>query len=291
MSARPLFEVFERTAQGIAHILRNRDVWRMAGSTSGEPFSVGQYPNPDGETVTLQFRRKRDGDGMIEFRNVKASGLASVVFGDEHILRREQLGSVSEEVDNRHGVAPVEVKFRDLFSQTDSKSTDKSAGTSVSVSVEASESIEGVASFSEKIETEAHAEITESEGSETSREQEGEESTVVPEGKRVAITETRERADGLITVTAQGKFDFNFVAGKHSGGKFVGGHNAYFDSWEQFCDVVNGDAPDNINLAKSFKEHKPWHADLWALDPLNAEVRYDVHFEGRVRRTYTVKEF
>ena len=53
-----------------------------------------------------------------------------------------------------------------------------------------------------------------------------------------------------------------------------------WDSWSEFCDAVRGEAPDNVCLAESFKKRHPWHADLWALDPLNSEVKYNVKFEG-----------
>ena len=45
-------------------------------------------------------------------------------------------------------------------------------------------------------------------------------------GKRIRITETRERADGEIDAWANGKFTYSIAVGEHSGGKFVGGHNA-----------------------------------------------------------------
>ena len=63
----------------------------------------------------------------------------------------------------------------------------------MSVTVSASESIEGVADFEESVTAEAHAEYSESESSttSTSKEEEGEESTTVPVGKRVRITENR----------------------------------------------------------------------------------------------------
>ena len=287
--AKPLHEVFMRRAQGIAHLMRGR-VWRFDGCTSGEPLNVGLILNDDG-TSTLIYTRKSDGHARIEFRNIKPDGLANVVPGDEHILKSEQLGSNEETVDNRHGVAEIEVKFRDLFSETDSKETDKSAGTSVTVSVEATESIEGFAEFSESLETEAHAEISESEGRETTKEAEGEEDTTVPVGKRVKITETRARADGTIDMMASGKFIHGIVMGKHSGGRFVGGHNGYWDSWEDLCDVVTGHAPDNWCLAEDFKAHRAYHADLWALDPLSATVRSKAKFTGRIVRGYTVEQF
>ena len=293
MSSRPLYEVFEHRARGIGHILRDRGIWRMAGFAANEPLHEYQYPNDDG-SVTLAFVRRSDGRARIEFRNVKPAGLSEVNFGEETVLKSEFLGSNEEIVDNRDGTGDIEVSFRDLFAKSDEKSkeTKKSAGTSVSVTVSASESIEGVASFDESITAEAHAEYSESESSttSTSREEEGEESTVVPVGKRVRITENRSRADTQQEVTARGDFTFGIAAGKHSGGRFVG-RFAKFDSWSDFCDAVRGEAPDNVCLAESFKNRHPWHADLWALNPLNSEVKYNVKFEGRVMRTYKVEQF
>ena len=42
---------------------------------------------------------------------------------------------------------------------------------------------------------------------------------------------------------------------------------------------------------RAFKEHPAYHADLWALDALNATVKYKASFEGRVVRSYTVEAF
>ena len=290
MTEKPLFDVFLHRAQGVGHVLRNR-VWRMDNFGRHEALSPSQVAGEAEGTSTLRFHRISDGHGCVEFRNVKPDGLAAVHFGEERILKSQKLGSISELIDNRHGVADVDVKFRDLFSQTDSKETDKSAGTSVKVSVTAGQEIEGVASFEESVETEAHAEISESEGQETTREQEGEEGTTVPVGKRVKITETRERADGEIDVTAHGKFVFSLYVGKHSGGHFVSNGHVHWSGWQQFVDVIRGDAPDNYDLARSFKEKPVAHADLSVLDTLEADVRYTVSFEGRSVRSYTVEAF
>ena len=260
---------------------------------AGEPLYVVQ--DGSGDDITLGFTRKSDGDARIELTHIKPGSVADVHFGEETILKSEQIGSNEETVDNRKGVAEVEVKFSDLFSQTDAqeKSKEASAGTSVSVSVESEQDIEGVASFKESVTAEAHAEVSESESSSssTTRDEGGEESTTVPKGKRIRVTETRARANGQIPVTAYGTFTHGIAAGKHVGGKYTGGHNAYWDSWQDFCDAVRGEAPDNIALARSFKDRHPWHADLWALDELNVEVKYRVTFEGRIMRTYTVEEF
>ena len=290
MTARPLFEVFMKRAQGVGHILRDRGLWRISGFRSNEPLTVRLVQNNDGST-TLQYHRKSDGDGVVEIRNIKPTGLADVSFGEENILKSEQLGSREEVVDNRNGVEVIDVSFRDLFSQTDSKETGKSSGGSLKVSVESSQSIEGVAEFKESVETEIHEELEETEGSETTKEQEGAESTSVPVGKRVRITQTRARTDGEIEVVAHGQFTHGLTVGKHSGGKFVGGHNGYWDTWPDFSDVVRGEAPDNWDLAPSFKSRPANHADLWALDDLDTEVRYQAKFEGRISVSYRVDQF
>ena len=289
MNARPLHEVFLRRAQGIGHMLRGR-VLGLDGFQGGESLEVILLSSDDGVPL-LRFCRKTHDQATIEFSEIRPAGLSDVIFGDEHILKSEQVGSISEIIDNRRGVAEVEVKFRDLFSKSESQEKEKSAGTSVSVSVEASQSIEGIAEFKETLETEAHAEITESEGSETTREEEGEEGSSVPVGKRVRIIETRERADGEIDVTAKGKFNHQVTVGRYHHGRFITVRGAHWDSFDKFCDVVTGHAPDNWDLAKSFKDHGAYHADMWALDPLNSELRYTVKFEGRIVRNYTVEEF
>ena len=296
MSSKPIHEVFLRRARGVGHILRDR-VFRMTGFSASEPLTVEVDQQDDG-SMRIRFRRESDGHGVIEFQNVQASSVSAIHFGEETLQNPETLGSNVEVVDNRKGVAEIPVSFRDLFSKSHGKehTDEKSAGTSVSVEVTASQSIEGVAGFEEKVSAEAHAEISQSdtETEDTTSEFEGEEGTTVPVGKRVRITETRTRADVVQDVTGHGDFTFSLQVGKHSGGKFVGGHNrgwAKWDSWQQFVDVVKREAPDNWGLAKSFKEHHAYHADLWALDPLDAEVRYVVKFTGRVMRSYVVEEF
>ena len=292
----PIHEVFLRRTRGVGHIVRGR-VYRTTGFRADEPLEAEVLPQDDG-SLTLRYRRRSDGDCLIEYRNVQASGVADIRFGEETLQNPETLGSNVEVVDNRHGVAEIPVQFRDLFSKSHGKehTDEKSAGTSVSVEVTASQSIEGVAGFEEKVSAEAHAEISQSdtETEETSQEFEGQEGTTVPVGKRVRITETRTRADVVQEVRGLGQFSFVLQLGKHSGGHFKGGRDrgwAQWDSWQQFVDVVKGEAPDNWSLAKSFRERHAYHADLWALDPLDSEVKYVVKFTGRVMRSYTVEEF
>lgn len=291
---RPLFEVFEHRALGVGHMLRDR-VWRMSGFAANEPLYVEVVPS-DGETTTVRFRRRSDHRGCIEFSHITPNGLANVQYGEETISKSETLGEVSEEVDNRNGVAEVEVSFRDLFSKTDSSESGQSAGGSVKVAVESTQSIEGIAEFKESIETEAHTEFSESQGSSTTSEIEGEEGTIVPVGKRVRITETRLRADGSTPITAIGQFNFALTVGKHSGGEFKShGSNhrglGRWGSWQEFVDVVTRNAPDNASLSESFQGHPAYHADLWALDPMDAAMAYEIKFEGRVVRSYRVEKF
>ena len=294
-NVKPLFKVFEGRAQGIGHLLRGR-VWRMDGFASNEPLTSEQVENADG-TITLRFRRKSDGDACIEFSNITAAGLGGTLFGEETILQSEALPSQEEDVINEHGVADVEVNFRELFSKTDGEedSTTKSAGTSVSVTVSATESIEGVAEFGEEATTEAHAEISETSSSTTSttKEAEAEETTVVPKGENAKITGQRIRADTQQELTAHGQFTFGLTIGKHSDGKFHGklGQYGHWDSWADFSDVVRQTAPDNLCLAQALKAHPVWHADLWALDGLDSEVKYNVKYEGRIKSTYIVERF
>ena len=295
MATRPIHEVFEKRAQGVGHMLRDR-IWRTRGWAANEPLTVNQINNDDG-TITLQYHRESDGHGCIEFRNIKASGMeGDLHYGEETLLNSEQLGAAVEEYHNG-GTHPVTVKFRDLFSHETSHETtdDKSAGTSVSVEVTAEESIEGFADISETVSSEVHAEIahSESSGESTSTEFEGEEETEVGPGECIKVTESRTRADTEQEVTGHAKFTFGLAIGKHSGGKFVGGNGrgyARWNSWDDFLAVVNGHAPDNWPLAESFKHRHAYHADRWALDPLPSEVKYKVKFTGKQVRDYRVEQ-
>ena len=292
MAARPIHEVFMKPAQGLLHLIRGR-VWRTAGASSGEPLSVIQRNNPDG-TITLQYHKKSDGHCCIEFANIKAADPRNVVFGEEHITKTQVLGSVTRRIDNSRDTEPDEINLHDLFGHSSSKETDKSAGTSLEVSVSSSQDIEGFASFEESVTAEAHAEISQSESSEESDESGEDQEKTVDGGEILEVTMVSKRSDGSLSATALARFTFEIKIGKHSGGSFVGHHGkgyAHWTSWEQMSDAVTGHAPDNVDLAAGFKAHPCWHADLWALDTLNqnCEVRYDMAFEGRVFREYTFR--
>ena len=288
MAEKPVFEVFLPHAQGLAHLFRFVCPG-MKGAKSGEPMTAMVNANED--SVDLWFTRNSDRDAHVVFQNVKSAGVADVDFANETISKKEEIGSNQQEVDNVNGVADVTVKLRDLFSEEDTKDTSKSAGTSVSIEVTASEGVEGIADFEEKVSAEAHAEIEESEGHSVTREEEGEEETTVPKGKRVMVTETRARASGSIPVSANGKFSFGpIIIGRHYGGHWHTG-TARFDSWQELKDVVLGQAPANAPFYRAFKQHPAYHADLWALEDIEAAVRYTVKFEGRIMRSYKVEEF
>ena len=182
----------------------------------------------------------------------------------------------------------------DVFAETHSSSSSSKTGVSVSVTVKASQNIQGVASFEESITAAANREVSESEGSSSTRSDTADEATTIPAGKRVRITETRTRSDVDIPVTAQGTFTHTLGIGKHSGGDWKGksgeGHG-WWSSWEDFVQCVDGQAPDNWDFATSLREHPPWHADRWALNPIDGAVAYEVSWQGRVVRTYAVEEF
>ena len=285
-----LHEVFLGRAQGVGHLMRDR-VWRMTGFASDEALSVELLP---GDTPTIRYRRESDADACVEIGSITPGPLAAVHWGEEHVLNSEQIGSTEEVIDNRNSTAPVSVKFSDVFSQSHSTSESTKTGVSISVTVKSSQSIEGVASFDESITAAANREVSESEGSSTSRSVTGEESTVVPAGKRVRITETRTRSDVVIPVKAQGTFTHTLGVGKHSGGHWKGqdgrGHG-WWGSFDDFASCVRGQAPDNWSYGTNLREHPPWTADLWALDPLSASVSYSVQWEGRILRSYVVEEF
>ena len=279
MAQRPIQEVFMRRARGVGHILRDR-VWRMTGFESGEPLRV-ELTSENGKT-RLRFYRVKDGHGCIEFDNITPAGVADVRFGEETTLSSEQIDAQEEIIDNSHGAVPISKTYEANFAHGQSSETQKSAGTSVTVSVSASEGVEGIAEFQESIETEAHAEFSETKGEESSVGRTSSYSIEVPPGKKIKVCSTRTIAKKQVKVTAHGKFTHTVAVGKHSGGHFVGGHNKGYgrwDSWDNFVDVINRHAPDNWDLATSFKQKHAWHADLWALDALESDVAYEVTYD------------
>ena len=297
--ATPLHEVFLPRAQGIAHLMRSYiEAWD--GSSSTESMSVEQIENKDG-TVNLRFWRRRwqgrkGSQGLIEFRNIQAADPQGITFGPETLLRSQLIGATSQTVDNSEGYAPVEINLGDLFGKEDTKesASEKSAGGSIKISAEAEQSVEGVASFKESVEAEAHTEMSESssQSQTATHEDTGEETTEVPEGKCIVITESRARADTSQQVTAQGEFTFALAIGAYV-------HHvkpqhkmqvSVWESWTQFKDVVNRDAPDNWPMAMEFKKKHAYHADLWALQDLKSPLRYLVKFEGKIIRKYSVRK-
>ena len=292
-TARPIHEVFRARAQRIGVVMRNR-IGRFAGwSTRGEPCRVFVRDAGGGAKV-IQFQRISDPRCFIEFGNVTAAGAVNTRYGKETILKAEDLGAITETYRNR-GYKPVEVSFGDLFGKTDTKETDTSAGSSTKITIEAEEGIEGFGSVKESVEQEIHAEFAESESSEVSNEQTGDEGTIVPVGKAVKITQTRKRADTELEVVSDAAFTFNLKVGSHdprpNHGWKKGGppHKAAWATWQEFEDVIRGDAPDNLDLATAFKRHPAHHYDLDVLDPLAGEVRYTVRFEGKIIKSYDVE--
>ena len=233
--------------------------------------------------------------GVIEFGNIQAMDPRNVLFGPETLLKSEQLGATSQTVNNG-GYRDININLRDLFGKEDSseESTEKSAGTSLKVSVESEQDVEGFAKFKESVEAEAHAEVSESSSrSQTSsHEEEGGEDTSVPPGGCIIALESRARADTSQVVTASGAFTHTVRVGQYSH-KVAPKHKwgmVQWDSWAQFVDVVKGEAPDNWPWATKFKEHPPNHGDLWALADINSPLRYVVKFEGKIIRKYSVQK-
>ena len=292
MTARPIHEVFNKRARGVGHVLRDR-VPRFHGFKGRERLVPRVYP-VDGEMMLIQFVRASDVGAVIEFGNVTAAGTANTRYGPETILKAQDLGAVSEMVDNRTGYKPIEVDFNDLFSKTDTKEDTKSGGTSTKITLDASEGIEGFGSIKESIASEVHAEFSEREGSTVKNERSGDEGTIVPVGKRVQITMTRKRVDSELEVTSNAKFTHQLHVGQHDhrwnhGWKGHRGRNNFFwETWERFVDVVKGEAPSNYELAESFMHHHADHADLWVLDELEGEVKYKVRFEGKIIKDFSV---
>ena len=294
MSARPIHKVFEQRAQRIGLVLSTRlDRFKNWNPHGHEPLNPIVHDDHNG--ILLQYQRVSDAGCWIEFGSVQAAGTAHTVYGAETILNAVDLGAVEETISNLHGLAPIDVSFRDLFASTDTKETEKSGGTSTKIHIEAEEGIEGFGSIKESIEQEVHAEFSERSSSETTNEREGHESTTVPVGSRVRILETRRRVDSEVTVTSDGAFTFNLRAGghdhrwNHGWKKGRPWHHSEWSSWQDFVDLVNGDAPSNTDLYTSFLHHHVPHAWKNVLDPLNSRVRYKVRFEGKIIKTYTVE--
>ena len=291
-NARPIHEVFNKRARGVGHVLRDR-VPRFHGF-KGQEKLVPRVYDQDGGSMLIQFYRENDIGAVIEFGNVTAAGTANTRYGPETILKAQDLGAVSEMVDNRTGYKPIEVDFNDLFSKTDTKEDTKSGGTSTKITLDASESIAGFGSIKESIAEEVHAEFAEREGTTTKNERSGGEGTIVPVGKRVQIIMTRKRVDSELEVTSNAMFTHQLHVGQHDHRWNHGwkGHrtrdNFFWDTWEQFVDVVKGEAPSNYELGMSFMKHPASHADLWVLDALEGEVKYKVKFEGKIIKEFAV---
>ena len=93
------------------------------------------------------------------------------------------------------------------------------------------------------------------------------------------------------TVTAEGTFTHTVRIGRLARKVKPEHHwnSVDWDSWQQFKDCVNGDAPDNYPMSAKFKADPPYHADLWALADVSAPLRYTVKFEGKIIEGYAVR--
>ena len=93
--------------------------------------------------------------------------------------------------------------------------------------------------------------------------------------------------DSELEVTSNAQFSHQLHVGQHDhrwnhGWRGHHGRNHFqWDSWEEFVDVIKGEAPSNLDLATSFMRHPAAHADLWVLDGLAGEVRYKVQLRGQ----------
>ena len=140
MKAKPIHEVFAKRADRIGVVLSSR-ILHFHGWRPGEPVNVYVNEEPGGSLV--QFQRQSDLNCYIEFTNVTSAGTANTRYGDETILKAEDLGAVSTRYDNTSGFKPIELDFRDLFAKTDTKEKEASGGTSTKIAIEAEESIAG----------------------------------------------------------------------------------------------------------------------------------------------------
>ena len=287
-------EVFDKRARGICHALQDR-VPRFAGC-KGEERMVPRLVHPARRhhAPPVLPRVRHRGGRRVRQRHRRRDGQHPLRPGDHPQGRGPR-----RECRSRWTTAPatseIEVSFRDLFAKTDSKETEKSGGTSTKITIEAEEGVEGIGSIKESLEQEVHAEFAESEGTETTNEREGEEGTIVPVGKRVLITETRQRADTELEVTSNAVFTHQLHVGQHDhrwnhGWKGHRGRgNFFWETWDDFVEVLHGRAPSNYDLAESFAKHPLRHADGWVFDALEGEVKYKVRFEGKIIKVYTVQ--
>ena len=301
MSATPIHEVFAHRAHGLMHLLRFY-IREFQGFTVGERLTVDLLPGPAGEGPTLRFWRSVWVDAwgatrhaFIEFGNIQATDPAHILFGPETLTKSEAIGSTEQTVRNG-GYKPIHIDLKDLFSTDEGEedTTEKSAGGSTKVSLESEQDVEGFAKFKEAVELEAHAEFSESQSrsKSTSRGTEGEEDTDVPVGGCIVATESRARADTVQEVTASGAFTHTIVAGRFA--PHVKSNHKWWTvtwkSWQAFLDVVNGRAADNQPMAAAFKANPIQHADRWALADINAPLRYQASYEGKIIRSYEVRK-
>ena len=161
MTEKTLQSIFLPRAQGVGHLMRDR-VWRMTAFASNEPLTVELL---DGPAPMIRYRRVSDGDACIEIGAITPGPLAAVHWGEEQVLRSEQIGSTQQTIDNRDGPAPVSVKFADVFAETHSSSSSSKTGVSASITVKSTQKIGGVVGFEESITLAANREVSESEGS------------------------------------------------------------------------------------------------------------------------------
>ena len=286
-NAKPIQVVFRKRADRIGVTMASR-LPIFANWRPGEPCREFVH-NVSGGLILLQYQRISVPGCWIEFGNVAPSGTANTRYGPETLLKAEDLGSVSTIFYNKHGVKPIEITYRDLFAKTDSKETTQSEGESTKISIEATQTIEGFAEFKESVEQDVHSEFSEVQGTQITNELEGEEGTIVPVGVDLQVTETRQRADTQLEAFSDAQFSFNLKVGYHDHRWNHGWHKgtASWATWQEFEDVIKGDAADNIDLAGSFKRHRPPHYDLAVLDPLDGQVKFSVKFEGKIIKTYT----
>ena len=279
---KPVHEVFMRRARGIGHILRNH-VDSMKGFAANEKLSPNLVIN--GDNTTLQYYRDDGGDrhsykhdGCVQIGAIQPADAKNIEFGAEHIDKSEVIAENVLIFDNRGGDSDLEVDLRSSFGESEESETSESAGASVSIEIESEQDISGVAKFREQIQAEAHTEISKRRTASTTNEDDYDESMVVLPGKRKKVTQRRSRASGEIAVTAHGDFTYSVMVGYHS---HYWHHGIYWATWEEFSDVIQGDAPDNCPLSQLIKRQPLYHADMWVLDDIDSELRYSIKFEGR----------
>ena len=291
-----LVQVFGNQMVGIAHLMRNiAPGWKGFNLTEpGMGFDV--TASDAGPTLTL-WRQRVHGhqhQAVMEFRNITPAGIQGLAYGPERALKSDALPGVSETLDNRDGTDPLDWDLSEEATDAIEKAnaSSKSVGGSVSVTLEAKESVEGMAEFGESVTAEVHSDLEESQSetiSSGTAQGAAFKGTIAAGQCRVArLRQSRE--DIAQEVEATGKMTFAVAIGLYN----HGGHARYkwdqvavFPSLQELDDIVlhPNQQADNAPLVQEARAAPVRHADLWALDLMpDSKVHYTATYQGVLKR-------